>query len=643
MCKVVSNMNIKWLPGSVLLSSMVFFSSTVFSNTLDQQRQDFLLAERLVEQGNESAFLALSSTLADYPLYPYLQYQWLKNNLSQTDKILAFLSNYKDTRYAGLLLYKWLGYLANNERWLEFILYYQASDNTALECQYYWAIYKVANRQLAFNAAKRLWTTGDSLPKECDPLLSALVLSPVLTIDLIWQRFELALKKDNRSLASYVQHLLDKPGQDLAEVWLQVDKKPELIQDSLFLSGNERQGRIFAHGVDRMAESDLDLAINIWDSRKRIIVIDNPTVQQLERRLALALARARDNRAYDRLNQLVAVDKEVREWKVRAALFEQNWQHVADALAGLTIEEQQEPQWQYWQARSLIETGNVLQGQSIYNRLSEDRSYYGFMAADAVNKPYSLVDKPVFLAGNVLEKLAQQTDFKIIQELAILNREAEAKLQWWFTVKKLPKEQLMIAAKLAQQWQWDKVAIITLVKADYWDDLALRFPVNYLSQVQNNAYSQNLDPAIIFGLIRQESMLDKNARSEVGALGLMQIMPATGQQIARTLHESWQAESSLLNPDVNIKYGAFYYKQLLNRFDGHFALATAAYNAGPNRVVKWLPNDRSVPADIWIETIPFKETRKYVTSVLSYAIIYQQRIQRNALKITRLLFDIRPH
>jgi soluble lytic murein transglycosylase len=643
MCKVVSNMNIKWLPGSVLLSSMVFFSSTVFSNTLDQQRQDFLLAERLVEQGNESAFLALSSTLADYPLYPYLQYQWLKNNLSQTDKILAFLSNYKDTRYAGLLLYKWLGYLANNERWLEFILYYQASDNTALECQYYWAIYKVANRQLAFNAAKRLWTTRDSLPKECDPLLSALVLSPVLTIDLIWQRFELALKKDNRSLASYVQHLLDKPGQDLAEVWLQVDKKPELIQDSLFLSGNERQGRIFAHGVDRMAESDLDLAINIWDSRKRIIVIDNPTVQQLERRLALALARARDNRAYDRLNQLVAVDKEVREWKVRAALFEQNWQHVADALAGLTIEEQQEPQWQYWQARSLIETGNVLQGQSIYNRLSEDRSYYGFMAADAVNKPYSLVDKPVFLAGNVLEKLAQQTDFKIIQELAILNREAEAKLQWWFTVKKLPKEQLMIAAKLAQQWQWDKVAIITLVKADYWDDLALRFPVNYLSQVQNNAYSQNLDPAIIFGLIRQESMLDKNARSEVGALGLMQIMPATGQQIARTLHESWQAESSLLNPDVNIKYGAFYYKQLLNRFDGHFALATAAYNAGPNRVVKWLPNDRSVPADIWIETIPFKETRKYVTSVLSYAIIYQQRIQRNALKITRLLFDIRPH
>ena len=647
MCKCyevpkVTNITRKCVLFRAFLYTLFLFSNTVVSTTLDQQRQDFLQAERLVEQGDESAFLKLSSTLAEYPLYPYLQYQWLKNNLSQTDKILVFLSAYKETRYADLLRSKWLDYLANNERWIEFILYYQASDNTALECQFYWAIYKVANQQLALNEAKRLWPVGDSQPKECDPLLSALIQSPVFSPDLIWQRFELALKKDNRSLAKYLMQLLDKPDQALADVWLQIHKRPALIQDSQVLNGNERQGRIFAHGVDRMARSDLDLAISIWESRKYTLLIDNQTAQQLERRLALALAHARDIRAYDRLDQVVAVDAEVREWKVRAALLEQNWLHVAQALAGLTIEEQQEPKWQYWLARSSVETGDVLRGQAIYNRLSEDRSYYGFMAADAFNKPYSLVDKPVFLTSNVLETLAQQPDFKVIEELTLLNREVEAKRQWWFTVKKLTKEQLMIAAKLAQQWQWDQVAIITMVKADYWDDLALRFPVNYLSQVQNNACLQDLDPAIIFGLIRQESMLDKNARSAAGARGLMQIMPGTGRQIARTLNEPWQAETSLLNPDVNIKYGAFYYKQLLNRFEGHFALAMAAYNAGPNRVVKWLPIDKPVPADVWIETIPFKETRKYVTSVLSYAIIYQQRMQRNALKIRTMLPDIAP-
>ena len=635
-------MNIKCVPESVLLCALVFFSNTVFSNTLEQQRQAFLLAEKLAAQGNQRAFLSVSATLADYPLYPYLQYQWLKNNLPETDKILGFLLTYKDSRYADLLRTDWLSYLANNERWLEFINHYQAGDNTALECRFYWANYKVGNQELALNAAKRLWTVGDRQPEECDALFSVLAISPVFTTDLIWQRFELALKKDNKALASYVQRFLNEPDQATAEFWLQVHKKPSLIEGGLFMGVDDLYGRIFAHGVDRLAQADLDSALGLWDSRKRNFVINNPTSQQLERRLALALARARDNRAYNRLNQLLTADAEVREWKVRAALLEQNWQHVAQALAGLTTEEQQTPQWQYWQARSLIETGSVLQGLSVFNQLAQDRSYYGFMAADAVNKPYNLADKPVVIMGDALEKLAQTTDFKAIQELEILNRDAEAKRQWWFTVKKLPKEQILLAAKLAQLWQWDQVAIMTLVKADYWDDLALRFPVDYLDQVQSNADWQQLDPAIIFGLIRQESMLDKNAKSAVGARGLMQIMPETGQQIARNLNEPWQTENSLFNPDINIKYGAFYYKQLLNRFDGHFALAAAAYNAGPSRVVKWLPYDKPVASDVWIETIPFKETRKYVTSVLSYAIIYQQRLQRNALKITGLLFDVRP-
>ena len=125
-----------------------------------------------------------------------------------------------------------------------------------------------------------------------------------------------------------------------------------------------------------------------------------------------------------------------------------------------------------------------------------------------------------------------------------------------------------------------KSPLLRLVKADYWDDLALRFPVHYSNQVHNNAYRHNLDPAIVFGLIRQESMFDKDAESSVGARGLMQIMPKTGMQIARELKEKWQSDESLFNPDVNVKYGAFYYKQLLKRFHGHFALATAAYNAG---------------------------------------------------------------
>jgi len=323
-------------------------------------------------------------------------------------------------------------------------------------------------------------------------------------------------------------------------------------------------------------------------------------------------------------------------------LFEQNWSHVAEALAALTVEEQQDPKWQYWQARTVEALGDAMQAQAIYARVADDRSFYGFLAADTISRPHQLSSKPVFVVDSQLNELLSRADFKVIQELRAFNRDVEAQRHWWFTVKKLSKEQIMTAAKVAQQWRWDQVAIMTLVKANYWDDIELRFPVDYLPQVQGNGYSQQLQPSIIFGLMRQESMLDKNAQSAVGARGLMQIMPQTGKQIAQELNEKWLSDANLFNPDTNIRYGTYYFKKLLTKFNGHFPLAIAAYNAGPNNVSKWLPFDRSVPADIWMETIPFKETRKYVASVLSYSMIYQQRLQGGALKIKELLWDVVP-
>lgn len=629
----------KYLRGKLLLC-LVVFSGAVLGNTLEQQRNNFLQAEKLLAQGNTAAFMHISATLTGYPLYPYLQYLWLKDNLHQTNQVLAFLAAYKESRYARILRSKWLDHLARNEQWHDFIRHYEATESTALECQYNLAIYNTGDQHQALIEAKRLWVTPDSLPEECDPLWTALMMSPGFTPELVWQRFELALSKDNVSVAEFVRRSMSRSDQDVADVWLRVHQKPSLIENSGFL--NKQMGRLFAHGVDLLAKSDLSLAIQLWDDRKHAFQIDNQTVQQLERNLALSFARTRNPGAYQRLNQLTAVDAEVNEWKVRAALQEQNWLHVAEALAGLTTQERQDPKWQYWQARVLDKTGNALQAQEAYAKLAEDRSFYGFLAADNVNKPYQFSNKPVFLAENELEKLSNEVDFKTVREFKALNRDAEAERQWWYAVKRLSKERRMIAAKLAQLWHWDQIAITTLVKADYWDDLGLRFPVYYSNQVHNNAERQNLDPAIVFGLIRQESIFNKDAESTVGARGLMQVMPRTGMQIAKDLKEKWQSEQSLFNPDVNVRYGAFYYKQLLKQFHGHFALAIAAYNAGSGRVSKWLPSVESVPADIWIETIPFKETRKYVTSVLSYAIIYQQLIQRKGLKMKELMHDVSP-
>ncbi len=388
----------------IVLLCPLLFSDAVSGNTLDQQRNDFLQAEKLLAQGNVEAFMRTSAALLNYPLYPYLQYQWLKDNLHQADQILSFLAAYKDTRYAGLLRSKWLDYLAKNEQWNDFIRNYIARDgvyaasqsgtgaaiakdgvyvasqpgtavtiandsvsasvlagtgpaiandgmsavaspppvavaskvteNTALECEYNLALYKTGNQQQALSEAEHLWLTGDSLPQECDPLLSVLIVSPRFTQELVWQRFELALHKDNVSVAEYVRRSMNRADQDVADVWLKVHQKPELIENDGFLS--PQMGKLFAHGIDRLAKSDLNLAIRFWDDRKATFQIDEQTIRQLERSLAISLARSRNPSAYYRLSQLSVVDTEVNEWKVRMALLEQNWQHVGEALAGWT-------------------------------------------------------------------------------------------------------------------------------------------------------------------------------------------------------------------------------------------------------------------------------------------------------------------
>jgi len=606
-----------------------------------RERGDFVLAEQAVEQGDAAAFEALAASLTDYPLYPYLHYQWLKKDLTQGDKIRAFLAAYHDTRYAPLLRGKWLKALAERGQWQDYIDNYQAGGDTALDCLYQWARYQTGFRDQALFDAKRLWLSGGSRPGECEPLFTALAQSTLMTREMIWQRFELALKENNRQLADSLARQLTGLDRDAAALWLQVDQNPELIRDDKFLSSrNSFSARIFAHGIDRMARSAPESAARLWDAEKNALPLEEPGKQTIERRLALALAFQRKAGAYDRLTALSIRDGEVREWRVRSALYEQNWPHLSAALSGLTFEEMKEARWQYWQARELELSGNSEGAHALYTQAAADRSFYGFLAADAASQPYRLSDQPVPMAANGLSALAAEKDFAAVGELRALHHDLEAQRQWWFAVDKLSQERRALAAKLAEAWGWEHIAIKTLVKADYWDDLALRFPLRYLEQVRSNASQQSLDPAVVFGVMRQESMFDSRAESPVGALGLMQVMPKTGRQIAREIQQQLATDYSLFDPDLNIRLGSYYFRKLLQRFGGHVALATAAYNAGPARVAKWLPMAGAVPADIWIETIPYKETRKYVASILSYAIIYQYRLNKNTLKMKDLMTAI---
>jgi soluble lytic murein transglycosylase len=639
----IFHMNLNHSKMIVWLCSLLLLPSVALSDKLNDQRQAFLQAEKYLAEKNETGFLSVSDGLADYLLYPYLRYQWLKEHLALTDQVLGFLKTYKDTRYSPLLRSKWLDYLAEQKRWQDFVQHYVADEDSADDCQWHWAKYQTGKQQQALIEAKRLWLLGKAVDKSCQPLFAVFQDSTLITPELVWQRFEAAMANNAFDVAKASSLLLKQADRKHAELWLQLHQKPELIADKRFWQDkNAQTGRMFAHAIKRLANNDLEKAMTVWVAKRADFPIDSQTTYSVERKFGTALLSKKDNRAYEHLNKVLLPDEEVRTAKVRAALLEHNWPHVNSALSELTKTERQEPKWQYWLARALQEMGKKQQANTVYAALAKDRSYYGFLAADTVNMPYQIIDQPVKVADEELKKLAEHDDFKASYEFKLVNLDLEARRQWQFAIKNLPKEKLLVAAKLAQQWQWDQLAITTLVKADYWDDMALRFPVLYLTEVQNSADKHGLDTALIFGLMRQESMLDKAAVSSAGAKGLMQLMPETARTIARTLHEPWQSDSNLFRPEFNINYGSYYFKDLLTRLGGHVAVAGAAYNAGPNRAKKWLPATSSVPADIWIETIPFKETRKYVSTVLSYAIIYQHRLKKGSLKLKNLLRDVTP-
>lgn len=291
---------------------------------------------------------------------------------------------------------------------------------------------------------------------------------------------------------------------------------------------------------------------------------------------------------------------------------------------------QKTERWQYWRARALdelkIEQADLGPTINIYSALAEKRGFYGFLAADILRKHYSLEDRSKPVDQVSFMRVNQLDGIRRARELWAMGYEAESRAEWNHTTKKMQPDELYAAGSLAEQWGWYATGINTMTKGNLWDNLTSRFPLAYANEVKRAARNNNLQPTFVFAIARQESAFAADAKSPVGALGLMQLMPATAQEVAKKQGYSHKT-ADLLDPSYNLLLGTTFLTGLLDRFDGNRILAAAAYNAGPGRVRQWLgESQRQRPFDVWIETIPFNETRQYVQNVLSFSVIYGYRL-----------------
>ena len=615
-------------------------------DTREAQRDRFVAAEKALQQGASGRFQKLKSQLQDYPLLPYLEYRELRGRLSKArdSEVQKFLEQHSDTPLALQLRRAWLDRLAAQGAWKRYLAFYQPDSSIQRQCHYLNALIHSGEKENAFAQVEPIWLHGDSRPEACDPVFQTWREAGQLTPERVWQRIELAMNAENSGLARYLQRFL--PGQERTwfDRWQKLHNTPARVTTISQLDiPAPLQQKILAHAVQRLARKDGEKARSAWYRLSKLFPFSSPQTARVEHAPALAMIREGHPNLLGYLDGIKPEpdNQGLLEARIRVALSNRDWPRLLRWISELPEEMRKEESWRYWRARALVEQGDEKQAQAYFRQLAEERSYYGFLAADRLDMEYNFGHQPVTVNAKRFQELTGQPGIERARELFALGRLIDARREWEDSIQDLDNESLQTAAKLAHDWTWHDRTIMALARAKSWHDLELRFPLEHRDNVASRAKERQLDSAWVFAVIRQESAFIQDAHSRVGAMGLMQLMPRTARHVAQNLKRRPPSRAELLQPDTNIDLGTAYLRQIMDQLDGNHVLATAAYNAGPHRVRAWLP-EQTTDADLWVELVPFKETRKYLKRVLTYSVIYRQRLGLEPQRLADSMPPIRP-
>ncbi|MBZ0092745.1 MAG: transglycosylase SLT domain-containing protein [Sulfuricellaceae bacterium] len=609
---------------------LFFFGALIFAPfAAADQDAVFLAAREAFRVGDAAQVAAAAPQLQNYVLYPYVLYWQALQQLDNTrpEAIRGTLNSLSATPLADRLRGEWLKRMGKKQDWASFSLEYPFLEKPDAELTCYALQARQAqNDGSALDEAKRLWLEGRTLPASCTPLFDALAAKGRLSVNEVWVRIRLALESGNLSVARQAADYLPA-GERLADLDKAADNPSHLLEHRGF-NLKHRVGRELAmFALDRLARSQPALAQAYWEKmRAHFSAPDQAHVWGL---LAYRAARKHDPVAlawYRKADKASLSDEQI-EWEAREALRLREWGEVSAAIGALSPEEQQKGNWRYWKARALKEQGKLAAANAIFAPLSAEANFYGQLADDELGVAMSAPAEDYKANDNEIREVSQLPGIQRALTLYRLNLRIEAVKEWIWTIRGFNDHQLLAAAELARRNEWYDRAINTAEKTQQLHDFSLRFPIPHADVMASYSRQRGLDGAWVYGLIRQESRFIPVARSNVGASGLMQIMPATARWIAKKMGVDNFRQSAVTDLDTNIAFGTFYLKHVLDRFDGQTLPATAAYNAGPGRASRWR-DDKPMEGAIYAESIPFSETRDYVQKVMSNAVYYSTVLGR---------------
>lgn len=606
------------------------------SDYLADQRERFTTAWHAARQDQISYSQRIAKTLQDYPLYPDIEAEWLafRPREARLAEALAFVKQHPNTTAAHTVTRAYLKKAVQLSRW-HWYEQFGDTDDMPVESRCRYAL-TLLNTKARVSEGESLglvlWQHGQSRPSQCDPLFKQLTQRGIIDDTQRMARLGLAMLAGDKQLSKFlIGQLSESLQSDAKRAWDFQFHRHITITDQTLSKETLRPllRPLFKHMARADSQSAAQRYLRLVEAQ---IIPDQDDIRREIARYVFLSERADSHQLLTRLNPL-HLDEDISDWILRAAVREQDWLTIANltnAMVAMHGIESLTDRQRYWRAHASLELGDPTGAQQQWLALASERSFYGFMSADLAGVNYSLNHQAIDVDEIELQDLAKNPGIRRLREWLLVGEIHKANLEWALVKKTLSQRELLTAARLAQHWQQPNLAIQASIAARYWNDIELRFPLHYRAEIDGATAPLGLDNSLVMSLTRQESAFNEKASSPVGALGLMQLMPSTARQIANTLGVKI-SRTELLNSDTNLTLGSHYLDTLLDRYAGNTILATAAYNAGPYRVDRWLEEAQNCQrVDTWIESIPYNETRHYVQNILTYRVIYDTLMGRPA-------------
>ncbi len=610
------------------------FSSPTQALTSEQKL--YLSAVEAARNQRSGEARALQRRLGGYPLALYIDYYDLMAapSFSRLAEASRFISQHRESYLANRLERRYLLLLASESRWSSFLSFYPREPASPdLRCYYYLAKYATGERALAFKAAESLWLEGRPQPGDCNSLFSAWKQAGHLSDEKVWRRGVLAFEAGSDSLVRYLATQFSREDwREFGKRMLSLYESPAQLTRVLAPSKDQRTRALARLALQRLASQDAATALRLYPQAQQRYQLTEADLKVVKMALARRLMLDRESQHRGWLDQSLSehADLPLLELRVRLAIWESDWASVRRWIYRMPKagRERDDVQWTYWLARAEEESGRRQHARALYQQASFERSYYGFLAAQRAGKRLPLNQARLNAKLEWPSASLRWPALARIRELLALRETDLARAEWLYLLEQVSTADKLQLGGLALQQGWHDLAVQASIAAKARNVLSLRFPTPWLSTFSEFAEARRLQSSLLYAVARQESALYPKAQSPVGASGLMQLMPQTASHTAKRIGFAYQGTRQLTDPEVNVRLGSAYLQELMELYGGNRVLSIAAYNAGPGRVRKWRRESGGKPMDVWIESIPYRETRNYVQNVLVYNVIYQSRLRQ---------------